>query len=150
MRQFASRHLIVFCALLAAGLLAATADAQQRAQGGMTPGGIAEGRLMKKSAKELELSEEILAKIDASIAADTAEEEKFREMNTVAVTELSEILAQKMPSEKALMAASDKVGEIASKSRALKMKSVIRVRSLLTKEQLDKFMAIRGEAVGRR
>jgi Spy/CpxP family protein refolding chaperone len=131
-------------------LLVSTAMAQQRARRSTTPGGYAEGRLMKKNAKEIGLSEEAVAKIDAAIKAGNAEEAKLREENMAAIGELNEVLAQNLPSKKELMAASDKVGENASKSRALKMKSVIEIRSLLTPEQLEKFMKIRKRFTARR
>jgi Spy/CpxP family protein refolding chaperone len=131
-------------------LLASTAMAQQRARRPTTPGGYAEGRLMKKQADELGLSEETVAKIDAAIKAGDAEEAKLRKQSMTAIGELNEILAQNLPSEKELMAASDKVGEYASKSRVLKMKSVIEMRSLITPEQLEKFMEIRKKVTARR
>jgi Spy/CpxP family protein refolding chaperone len=150
MRLDLSRCFTLLCALLAASSIAAGAHAQARQSRLNTPGGIAEGRLMKQHASELGLSEEVIAKIDASIEADTAEEKKLRELSVAALEDLNKVLAQKMPSEKDLMAASDKVGEIASKSRELKMKSVIRVRSLLTPEQLDKFIELRAQVTERR
>jgi Spy/CpxP family protein refolding chaperone len=66
------------------------------------------------------------------------------------MVELNEVLAKNLPSKKELTAASDKVGESASKSRVLKMNSVIEMRSLLTSEQLEKFMEIRKKATTRR
>ncbi|HXV36098.1 MAG TPA: hypothetical protein VEC18_03050 [Myxococcota bacterium] len=150
MRLDRSRRVTLFCALLAASSIAAGAHAQARPSRLTTPGGIAEARLMKQKASELGLSEEVIAKIDASIESDTAEEKKLRELSAAALDDLNKVLAQKMPSEKELMAASNKVGEIASKSRELKMKSVIRVRSLLTPEQLDKFIELRAQATQRR
>ena len=86
----------------------------------------------------------------AAIKAGDAEEAKLRKQSMTAIGELNEILAQNLPSEKELMAASDKVGELATKSRVLKMKSVIEVRSLLTPEQLEKFMEIRKKATAAR
>jgi Spy/CpxP family protein refolding chaperone len=131
-------------------LLAATAPAQQRARRSSTPGGFAEGRLMKKKAKELGLSEDTVTKIDAAIKVGKDEEAKLREENKAAIDELEKILAQNLPNEKELMAASNKAAEIASKSRTLKMKSVIEMRSLLTPEQLEKFMEIRQKVSARR
>ena len=150
MRIRSSRRLILFCGLMSIALLASTAMAQQRARRSTIPGGYAEGRLMKKKADELGLSEETVAKIDVAIKAGDAEETKLREQSRTAIGELNEILAKNLPSEKELMAASDKVGEIASKSRVLKMKSVLEMRSLLTPEQLEKFMEIRKKATARR
>ncbi len=150
MSLHASRRLILFCGLLSIALLAATAPAQQRSVRSNTPGGFAEGRLMKKKAKEIGLSEDAVAKIDAAIKVGRAEETKLREQNKAAIGELNKILAQNLPNEKELMAASDKIGELASKSRALKMKSVIEMRSLLTPEQLEKFMEFRQKATARR
>lgn len=141
------RRLILFCGLISIALLASTATAQQRSG---TPGGPAEGRLMKKKAKEIGLSEETIAKIDAAIEAGSAEEAQLRKESAAAISELNEVLAKNLPTEKELMAASDKIGEYASKSRALKMKSVIAMRSLLTPEQLEKFMEFRKKAAGRR
>jgi Spy/CpxP family protein refolding chaperone len=131
-------------------LLASTAMAQQRSRRSSTPGGYAEGRLMKKNAKDLGLSDETVAKIDAAIEAGKADEAKLREQGMAAISELNEVLAKNLPSKKELMAASDKVGENALKSRALKMNSVLEMRSLLTPEQLEKFMEIRQKATARR
>jgi Spy/CpxP family protein refolding chaperone len=139
---------MLFCGLMSIALLGSTAMAQQRA--GRSPGGFAEGRLMKKKATEIGLSEETVAKIDAVIKAGKAEEAKLREENMAAIGELNEVLAQNLPSEKELMAAANKVGKNAAKSRALKMKSVIEMRSLLTSEQLEKFMEFRKKATARR
>jgi Spy/CpxP family protein refolding chaperone len=105
---------------------------------------------MKRNAEELSLSEEVIAKIDAVIEAATAEETKTREQTTAAISELNEILKKNLPSEKELLAAADKIGKSASASRTLKMKSVIEMRSLLTPEQLEKFMELRNKAGGRR
>ncbi|MBW2715202.1 MAG: hypothetical protein JRD03_03960 [Deltaproteobacteria bacterium] len=106
--------------------------------------------MMKKKAKEIGLSEETIAKIDAAIEANKAEEKKLREENRVALTKLNEVLSKNLPSEKELMAAADKVGALASKSRDQKMKSVLEVRSFLTAEELEKFMVIRNKATARR
>jgi len=131
-------------------LLASTATAQQRARRPSTPGGFAEGRLMKKNATEIGLSEETIAKIDAAMEVGTAAEEEIREENKAAIKKLNEVLAKNMPSEKELLSAADKLGEISSKSRTRKMKSVIEIRSFLTKEELEKFMEIRQKAASRR
>ena len=148
MRLRSSRRLNLFCGLMSIALLASTAMAQQRSA--RSPGGFAEGRLMKKKAKEIGLSEETVAKIDAVIKAGKAEEVKLREENMAAIKKLNELLAQNLPSEKELMAAANKVGANAEKSRELKMKSVIEIRSLLAPEQLEKFMEFRKKATGRR
>ncbi len=150
MRLNSSRHLTILCVFMSIAFLAATALAQQRSGRSSIPGGFAEGRMMKKNAKELGLSEETVAKIDAAIKAGKEEETKIREQSKVAIDELNKILAQNLPNEKELMAASSQVGEIAAKSRALKMKSVIEMRSLLTLEQLEKFMELRQKATARR
>jgi Spy/CpxP family protein refolding chaperone len=150
MRLHSSRRLILFCGLMSIAVLASTAMAQQRSRRSSTPGGFAEGRLMKKNAKDLGLSDETIAKIDAATEVGKTEEAKLREQGGAAITELNEVLAKNLPSKKELMAASDKVGENASKSRELRMKSVIEMRSLLTPEQLEKFMELRNKATARR
>jgi len=150
MRLHSSRRLILFCGLMSVALLASTTMAQQRTRRSNTLGGLAEARLMKNKASEIGLSEEDVAKIDAAIEAVKAEEEKLRESSKAAFDKLNEILAKNLPSEKELMAASNKIAEVASKSRELKMKSVIQMRSLLTPEQLEKFMEFRRQATARR
>ena len=105
MRLHSSRRLILLCGLMSIALLASTAMAQQRSRRSSTPGGSAEGRLMKKNAKDLGLSDEIVAKIDAAIEAGKVEETKLREQGTTAVSELNEVLAKNLPSKKELMAA---------------------------------------------
>jgi Spy/CpxP family protein refolding chaperone len=150
MRSHRSHRLMLFFALMGIALLAAPVLAQQRGGRANSSGGFAEGRLMKKKAKELGLSEDTVTKIDAAIESGKAEEAKFRDENKAAFTALNEILAQNRPKEKELLAAANKVGEAASKSRELKMKSVIEIRSLLTDEQLEKFMEFRGKATARR
>lgn len=105
---------------------------------------------MKKRAKEIGLSEETVAKIDAAIEAGKAEEAKYREQNMAAIEALNEVLSQSRPNKKELMAASTEVGESAAKSRELKMRTIIEMRSLLTDEQLEKFMQIREKATARR
>ncbi len=150
MRLHRSRHLTLFCALMGIALLAGPALAQQRGGRASTPGGLAEGRLMKKRAQEIGLSEETVAKIDAAIEAGKAEEAKHREENVAAVEALNKVLSQNRPNQKELMAASNKVGESAAKSRDLKMRTIIEMRSLLTDEQLEKFMEIREKATARR
>jgi Spy/CpxP family protein refolding chaperone len=136
--------------LICIAFLASTATAQPRPGRSVNPGGSAEGRLMKKKAKEIGLSEETIAKIDAAIEAAKVEEGKLRDESKEALGKLDEILKKNMPTEKELMAASDKIGEFASKSRDFKMKSVIEMRSLLTTEQLEKFMEFRKKATSRR
>ena len=150
MRLHSSRRMNLFCVLMSIALLASTAMAQQRGRRSTTPGGLAEGRMMKQKAEELGLSDETLAKIDAALEAGAAEEAKIREQTAAAIDGLNEVLAKKLPSEKELMAAGNKVGESASKARALKLKSVIEMRSLLTPEQLEKFMEHRQKVTSRR
>ena len=151
MRLHSSRHrLILFCGLISIALLASTATAQRRTARSAAPGGPAEGRLMKKKAEEIGLSEEVIAKIDAAIEADQAEEAKLREESIDDYAKLSDLLKQNLPSEKELMAAAQTVGDNASKSRTHKMKSVLRMRSFLTAEQLEKFMEFRNKGAARR
>jgi len=150
MRRQHLRTMTVSCAALSLVLLAAPALSQRRGSRGSVPGGFAEGRLMKKHAKEIGLSEETLKKIDAAIEAGTAEETKLRDESTAAIDEMHKLLEESRPSQKELLAAAAKVGEIATKSRNLKVKSVVEMRALLTDEELAKFMEIRRKVAARR
>jgi Spy/CpxP family protein refolding chaperone len=150
MRLYASRQLALFCVFMSMVLLASTAPAQRRTGRPNSPGTFAEGQLMKRKAKDLGLSEEVIAKIDAAIEAGKAEEEKIREESLAALTEMTEKLEENLPKEEELLAATRKVGESTIKTRELKMKFIVQVRSLLTPEQLEKYMEHRRNANRRR
>jgi len=149
MRFYTSRQLVLFCALMSIVLLASTATAQRRGRPN-SPGNFSEGQLMKRNAKDLGLSEEVIAKIDAAIEAAKADEEKIREQSLAALAELNGKLDENLPNEKELLAAARKLGESTAKTRELKVKFVVQVRSLLTPEQLEKHMEIRGKLNRRR
>jgi Spy/CpxP family protein refolding chaperone len=105
---------------------------------------------MKRNAKDLGLSEEVVAKIDAAIEAGKVEEAKIREQSLAALAELNEKLGENLPNEKELLAATRKIGESTTKTRELRVKFILQVRSLLTPEQLEKHMEHRRKLNRRR
>ena len=145
MRLSAANPILFLCGLLAFVSLAVTAHAQPRPRRPADTA-FAEGRLMKQMAEELGLSEAVLAKIDAAATDAKAEEEKLRTQTLAAIDELNDLLTQSLPSEKALLAATGKLGDLAAESRMAKMRYNLKVRSLLTPEQLKTFMESRNKA----
>jgi Spy/CpxP family protein refolding chaperone len=131
-------------------LLASTALAQRRGGRPSAPGNFAEGQLMKRNAKDLGLSEEVVAKIDAAIEAGKVEEAKIREQSLAALAEMNEKLGENLPNEKELLAAARKIGESTTETRELKLKFILQVRSFLTPEQLEKHMEHRRKLNRRR
>jgi Spy/CpxP family protein refolding chaperone len=141
---FSIRLLVLVCAILALVSPSIAAHAQQRGAQSF-PWGLAEARLMQEKAEVLELSEETLAALEAVIVEVRPEDEKLREGRQAALAKVNALLSESLPDEEAVMRASDALGAIANQSRELKLRCSLKVRSLLTTEQLTKFMEIRAK-----
>jgi len=141
---FSIRYFLLISTILALVSCSIAAQAQQRGRQSF-PWGLAEARLMQEKAEVLELSEETLAALEAVVAEVKPEDEKLIEARQAAFVKLDALLAEDLPDEKAVMQASDALGAAAKQSRELKLRCSLKVRSLLTSEQLSKFMEIRAK-----
>ena len=144
MHAFSIRYFLLISTILALVSPSIAAQAQQRGRQSL-PWGLAEARLMQEKAEVLELSEETLAALEAVVAEVKPEDEKLIEARQAAFVKLDALLAEDLPDEKAVMQASDALGAAAKQSRELKLRCSLKVRSLLTSEQLSKFMEIRAK-----
>ena len=61
----------------------------------------------------------------------------------IVLSRVRTLLDEKMPDEKALMEAAGAGSDVARETRRLRLRTSLRVRALLTKEQLEKFMELR-------
>jgi Spy/CpxP family protein refolding chaperone len=135
-------------------LLAGSAFAQGRQQGRQRvtgfPPGLAEARLIKETSKEIGVGEETLKKLEKLVAEIRAEEEKFQAKTREARSKVQALLDQSRPDEPELLAAVGAVSAATLKAREHGAKASLRIRALLTKEQLGKFMEMRKKAMERR
>ncbi len=114
------------------------------------PPGLAEARLVKERADVLGVSEETLEKLEKLVAEVREKEEELRGKTVESDTQVRVLLDENMPKEKTLLAAGSAGSDVARETRRLRLQSSLRVRALLTKEQLEKFMEIREKAMPKR
>ena len=114
------------------------------------PPGLAEARLIKERAEVIGVSEETLEKLEKLVAEIREKEEELRVRTVGTENQVRVLLADNPPDEKALLAAGHAGSGVARETRELRLRSSLRVRALLTKDQLEKFMEIRKKAVGNR
>ncbi len=159
MRSFATRQLLVICAILAVVSISTTAQAQRGpAQEALAerakqmrnkppfPPGLAEGRLilqMDDDGEKLTLDEKTRAALDAAIDELRSAEEAYRESTQSALKKMNDLLNEDAPDEKALLESGTLVGKLADDIRNLRLASTLKFRSFLTPEQLEEYMSLR-------
>jgi hypothetical protein len=113
------------------------------------PPGLAEARLIKDRVEVIGVSEETLEKLEKLVAEIREKEEELGAKTLETENRIRVLLDAKMPEEKALLAAGGAAADVNRETRRLRLRSSLRVRALLTKEQLEKFMEIRSKAMGK-
>ena len=136
--------LAIVCLVLSCGVFASAASAQgQQVSKRPYPPGISEARLIQQRAEALELSPETIEGVNKLITdAEAAGQQRLKE-SSEAMKKVQALLDEPLPDEKSLGAAGRAAGEIAMRMREEQLKVTVRVRALLTEEQLVKFMDIR-------
>jgi Spy/CpxP family protein refolding chaperone len=144
--------LLLLLAVLLAAAPTLSANAQRRpqlAERGF-PAGLAEARLLKEKAQEIGVGEETLKKLEALVADMRAKEHAARERLGEAIKKVDALLDEGRPDEQALLEASAAASNVSRETRVLRLKGSLKVRALLTPEQLGKFMEIRKKAMSAR
>jgi Spy/CpxP family protein refolding chaperone len=100
--------------------------------------------------EEIGVDEEMLAKLDKLVEEIRAQDEQLKGKTLEAHNKTSALLDQNRPDEKELMAAVGAASGVARQIRELRVGASLRIRALLTEEQLVKFMEIRKKAVAKR
>ena len=143
--------MLVFAAAFAASIvLPAHAQPALNPRANAFPAGLAEARLVKEKAKELGVSEDTLAKVDALSKETRAQEEELRTRLREATQKVRKLLDENRPDEKALLETSALASKISRETRLLRLQCSLKVRALLSDEQLGKFMEIRKKAMSTR
>ena len=119
-------------ALLGAVALALPAVAGPGSRHGGGPAKL--GRVIEK----LDLDEATLEKIDAVRDASRVERRKLRRQMRAAGKEMRALLKQDSPSEEAVLKQAEKLGEMRTQARKLRLSTMLKVRALLSPEQREK------------
>jgi Spy/CpxP family protein refolding chaperone len=146
-----SRSLLIVAFLVAAPLVAAYAQPGPNRGPRGFPAGLAEVRLIKEKSAEIGVNEETLKKLDELTKETRTKDEALRAELLEATKKTDTLLDTGRPAEKALLETSAAASQISREIRMLRLKCSVKVRALLTDEQLEKFMDIRMKArAGRR
>jgi Spy/CpxP family protein refolding chaperone len=159
MRPLDTHRLLVVCGILAIVSIPITAQAQRGpAQEAMAerarqmrnkppfPPGIAEGRLiaqMDDGGEEVDLDEKTRAALDSAMDELREAEDAYGEKGKVAFKKLHDLLDEDQPDEKAVIEASEAIGVLGTEMRNLRLSATLKFRSLLTPDQLKKYMKLR-------
>jgi len=151
MHVIPGRALLVVALLVAGPFLAAQAQqaGPRQAERGFPPG-LAEARLVKEKAEDLGVKEETLKKLEKLVEETRAKDKELRARLLEATKKVDKLLDQGRPEEKALLEASAAASQISRETRLLKLQCSLKVRALLTDEQLVEFLEIRKKAMSAR
>ncbi len=150
MRRLSISPLWIAGVLALVASLSVSAFAQERKRNPGFPPGLAEARLIREMPEEIGVGKETLEKLENLVAEVTAKNEELKGKLVEARNEVGALLDQGRPDEKKLMAAAGAGSELARQTRELRIRASLRIRALLTEEQLEKFMEIRKKAMGKR
>jgi Spy/CpxP family protein refolding chaperone len=137
-----SNPLSVLGAVAAAFLLAGVAAAQVTLGPRVGPG-VAEVRLVERSAEKLELDEKTIAAVQELAAEASARDEKLNEQMREVRLKLRDLLDEALPEEAALMKQATAMSSLGLDMQKHQLETSLRVRKLLTPEQRTKLMELR-------
>ncbi|MCH7708820.1 MAG: periplasmic heavy metal sensor [Myxococcales bacterium] len=150
MRRLSTSPLRIAGVLALVASLSGSAFAQRPNVSPGFPPGLAEARLIREMPEEIGVGEETLKKLEKLVAEVKAKEKELKAKLVEARNAVEALLDQNRPDEKKLTEAVGAASAVMRQTRELYVKSSIRIRALLTDEQLEKFMEIRKKAMKRR
>ena len=150
MRRLSLSPLRVAGVLALVASLPGSAVAQGPQRGAGFPPGLAEARLIREMPEEIGVDEKTLEKLEKLVAEISAKDEELQGKSVGARSAISALLDQGRPDEKELTAAVGVAAEVARKALESRVGASLRIRALLTKEQLEKFMEIREKVATKR
>jgi len=152
-RSLCSRNLRVMLVIPMSFVLmqfAFDAAAQRPRLGRAFPPGLAEVRLATSNADQLELSDETVTALNALIAEVQPEEERLRALTIEVHSALAKLMGTERPAKAELDGVAEGIAGTARKTVTLRMQTSVRVRGLLTDEQLTQFIQLREDAFNNR
>ena len=150
MRRLSTSPLRIAGVLALVALLSGSAFAEGSERSPTFPPGLAEARLIREKSEEIGVGKETLEKLEKLVAEIRAEDEELAGKVVEARKNTEALLDQSRPDEKELMAAVGVTAGVMGQIRELRVSASLRIRALLTEEQLEKFMEIRKKARGER
>lgn len=150
MRRLSASPLRIAGVLALVVSLSGSAFAQPPERNQGFPPGLAEARLIREMPEEIGVGEETLGKLEKLVEEVRAKDEELQAKTVEARSAVNALLDQSRPDEKELMAAVGVATAVAQKTLENRVGASLRIRALLTQEQLEKFMEIRTKAVGKR
>jgi len=147
MRRLSTSPLRIAGVLALVASLSGSAFAQRRNVSPGFPPGLAEARLIREMPEEIGVGKEKLEKLEKLVAEVKAKETELKAKLVEARNAVAALLDQNRPDEKKLTAAVGAAQAVMRQTRELYVKSSVRIRALLTDEQLEKFMEIRTKAM---
>ena len=150
MRRLSTSPLRIAAVLALVASLSGSAFAQRPRVSSGFPPGLAEARLIREMPEEIGVGKEKLEKLEKLVAEVKAKEKELKAKLVEARNAVAALLDQNRPDEKKLTAAVGATSAVMRQTRELSVKSSVRIRALLTDEQLEKFMEIRKKALGTR
>ena len=150
MRRLLTSPLRIAGVLALVASLSGSAFAEGREPGPGFPPGLAEARLIREMPEEIGVSKETLEKLEKLVAEIRATDQELQAKVVEARNKTAALLNQSQPDKKELMAAVGAASGVARQTRELRVMASLRIRALLTKEQLEKFMEIRKKAIEQR
>jgi Spy/CpxP family protein refolding chaperone len=130
--------------------LSLSAFAQGSGRNTVFPPGLAEARLIKEMPEEVGVDEEMLEKLEKLVEEIRAKDKELEGKLIEARRKVMAMLDEARPDEKKLMAAVGVSNGLARQARELRIGASLRIRALLSDEQLEKFMEIRAKAMEKR
>ncbi len=150
MRKLCASPLRIAGVLLLIASLSGSAFAQRPRRSTAFPPGLTEARLIREMSEEIGVGEETLEKLEKLVAEIRAKDEEHKGKIVEARNKAEALLDQSRPDEKELMAAVGAASGVARQTRELRVRASLRIRALLTQEQLEKFMEVRKKAFAKR
>ncbi len=130
--------------------LSGSAFAQGSGRNTVFPPGLAEARLIKEMPEEIGVDEEMLGKLETLVEEIRAKDKELEGKLIEARSKVMAMLDEARPDEKKLMAAAGVSNGLARQTRELRVGASLRIRALLSDEQIEKFMEIRKTAMEKR
>ena len=150
MRRLCASPLRIAGVLALVASLSGSAFAQGSERSLAYPPGVAEARLIREMSEEIGVDEETLEKVEKLVVEIRAKDEELKGKVIEARNEVMALLDIGRPDEKKLMAAVGAAAGVARQTRELQVNGSVRIRALLTEDQLEKFMEVRTKAMERR
>jgi Spy/CpxP family protein refolding chaperone len=150
LRRLSTSPLLIAGVLALVASLSGSAFAQRPGVGPGFPPGLAEARLIRERPEEIGVGEETLKELEKLVAEIKAKEKELKAKLVEARNAVDPLLDQNRPDEKKLTAAVGATSAVMRQTRELVVQSSVRIRALLTDEQLEKFMELRKKAMKKR